>query len=65
MNESERLTCESFLVDAVDVVIVQLEDPKVGQVGDGPGRHAADLVVGEVPARETISKHFVENISQN
>ena len=64
MNESERLTCESFLVDAVDVVVVQLEDAEVGQVGDGPGRHAADFVVGEVP-RETISKHFVENISQN
>ena len=43
-------TCESILVDAVDVVVVQLEDAQVGQAGHAGRPHAAQLVVGQVPA---------------
>ena len=43
-------TCESILVDAVDVVVVQLEDAQVGQAGHARRPHAAQLVVGQVPA---------------
>ena len=42
-------TCESILVDAVDVVVVQLEDAQVGQAGHAGRPHAAQLVVGQVP----------------
>ena len=43
-------TCESILVDAVDVVVVQLEDAQVGQAGHAGRPHAAQLVVRQVPA---------------
>ena len=49
-------TCESILVDAVDVVVVQLEDAQVGQAGHARRPHAAQLVVGQVPAMENISE---------
>ena len=37
-------------MDAVDVVVVQLEDAEVGQAGHAGRPHAAQLVVGQVPA---------------
>ena len=72
MKPSVLLTCESLVVDAVDVVVVQLEDAEVGHARDGALRDAPDLVVGQVPETDiwlkTIQKtgifeHFTQRIN--
>ena len=57
------LTFESFLVDTVNVVVVQLENTQIRKTGDGARGDAADLVVGQVSAIENISGIGLENNS--
>ena len=56
-------TFESFLVDAVDVVVVQLKNTQIRKTWNCAGGHTRDLVVGQVSATENISDSGVEYIS--